>query len=42
MGEWDATRVFPEEGLKVGREKIGVDDKQLTVFLLPLVTVRLN
>ena len=36
----DATRVFSEKWLEVRGEEVGVGDKQLAVFLLPLMTMR--
>ena len=35
----DATRVFSEKWLEVRGEEVGVGDKQLAVFLLPLMTM---
>lgn len=42
MGEGDATGVFLQQRLEVGWEKVGVGNKELAVFLLPLVSMRLN
>ena len=42
MGEWDASGIFFEKDLKVGRKEVGMGDNHLAVFLLPLMTMRLD
>lgn len=41
MRERDAAGVFPQQGLEVVGEKVGIDKEQLSVFLLPLMAVGL-
>ena len=41
VGEGDAACVFLQQGLELVGEEVGIEDKQLTVLLLPLVAVGL-
>ena len=41
VGEGDAACVFLQQGLELVGEEVGIEDKQLTVILLPLVAVGL-
>lgn len=42
MGEWNASGIFGQQRLNLHWEKMGIDDKQPTVLLLPFVTMRLD